>query len=149
MSQQVDGRIIKKIHQYVGEGIRSVDEMEIVIKLYVKTELFTKENIAPPERIRFFPLTRDIRNHIYSATNKLIANVKDWLGKSAHESIRMEKRVTKRPLFFRSHGKERIETEEGEELLFYNEHGDRIPSEEKVNQLQNVDVHFPFNAKAL
>ena len=51
--------------------------MEIVIKLYVKTELFTKENIAPPERIRFFPLTRDIRNHIYSATNKLLANVKD------------------------------------------------------------------------
>ena len=77
MSQQVDGRIIKKIHQYVGEDIRSVDEMEIVIKLYVKTELFTKENIAPPERIRFFPLTRDIRNHVYSATNKLIANVKD------------------------------------------------------------------------
>ena len=47
----------------------------------------------------------------------------------------MEKKVTKRPLFFRSHGKERIETEEGEELLFYNENGERIPSEEKVNQL--------------
>ena len=28
MSQQVDERIIKKIRQYVGEGSRSVEEME-------------------------------------------------------------------------------------------------------------------------
>ena len=37
MSKQVDERIIKKIHQYVGEGIRSVEEMERV-KRFVRKE---------------------------------------------------------------------------------------------------------------
>ena len=37
--------------------------------------------------------------------------------------------------YFHSYGKETIETEEREERLFYNKHGGRIPSEEKVNQL--------------
>ena len=134
MSQQVDGRIIKKIHQYVGEGIRSVDEMERVIKLYVKTELFTKENIPPPESRRFFQLTRDIRNHIYSATNKLRMSKIDQ--ENLHMKVLEWKRKSpKDHFYFRSYGKERIETEEREERLFYNEHGDRIPSEEKVNQL--------------
>ena len=53
-----------------------------------------------------------------------------------HMKVLEWKRKSPKDHFFsRSHGKERIETEEGEELLFYNEHGERIPSEEKVNQL--------------
>ena len=36
MSKQVDERIIKKIHQYVGEGIRSFEEMERVIRFVCK-----------------------------------------------------------------------------------------------------------------
>ena len=64
MSQQVDERIIKKIHQHVGEGIRSVKEMERVIRLFVKNEIFSDDNL-PPQENRFFPL------HMYIPTNKL------------------------------------------------------------------------------
>ena len=71
MSQQVDERIIKKIHQYVGEGIRSVKEMERVIRLFVKNEIFSDDNLPPQESRKFFPLSRDIKSHMYTATNKL------------------------------------------------------------------------------
>ena len=70
MSQQVGERIIKKIRQYVGEGISSVEEMERVIRLFVKNEVFSDDNL-PPQESRFFPLSRDIRNYMYTATNKL------------------------------------------------------------------------------
>ena len=73
MSQQVDERIIKKkIHQYVAEGIRSVEEMERVIRLFVKNEIFSDDNLPPQESRRFFPLSRDIRNHMYTATNNYV-----------------------------------------------------------------------------
>ena len=69
ISQQVHERIIKKLHQYVREGIRSVEEMERVIRLFVKNEIFSDDNLPPQENRRFFPLSRDIRNHMYTATN--------------------------------------------------------------------------------
>ena len=59
----VDERIIKKIHQYVGEGIRSVEEMERVIRLSVKTEIFSDDNLPPQESRR--------QLHMHTATNKL------------------------------------------------------------------------------
>ena len=71
MSQKVDELIMKKIHQYVGEGIRSVEEMERVIRLFVKNEIFSDDNLPLQESRRFFPLSKDIRNHMYTATNKL------------------------------------------------------------------------------
>ena len=62
----------KKIHQYVAEGIRSVEEMERVIRLFVKNEIFSDDNLPPQESRRFFPLSRDIRNHMYTATNNYV-----------------------------------------------------------------------------
>ena len=64
------------------------------MKFYVITELFSRENLPSPERRRFFPLTRDIRNHMYAATNEL------RMSKIDQECIRTEKKVTKRPLLF-------------------------------------------------
>ena len=71
MSQQVGERIIKKIRQYVGEGVRSVEEMEGVIRSFVKNAIISDDNLPPQESRRFFPLSRDIRNYMYTATNKL------------------------------------------------------------------------------
>ena len=71
MSQLFDERIMKEIHQYVREGVRSVEEMERVIRLFVKNQIFSDDNLPPQESRRFFPLSRDIRNHMYTATNKL------------------------------------------------------------------------------
>ena len=59
----VDERIIKKIHQYVGEGIRSVEEMERVIRLFVKNEIFSDDNLPSQESRR--------QLHMHTATNKL------------------------------------------------------------------------------
>ena len=71
MSKQVDARIIKKIHHLVGEGIRSVAEMERYIRHYVKEELFRDRELPSIENRRYFPLEQDIRNHMYIATTKL------------------------------------------------------------------------------
>ena len=71
MSQQADERIIKKYTNMLGEGIRNVEEMERVIRLFVKNEIFSDDNLPPQESGRFFPLSGDIRNHMYTATNKL------------------------------------------------------------------------------
>ena len=61
----------KKIRQYVGEGVRSVEEMEGVIRSFVKNAIISDDNLPPQESRRFFPLSRDIRNYMYTATNKL------------------------------------------------------------------------------
>ena len=45
--------------------------MEKVIRLFVKNEIFSDDNLPPQESRRFFPLSRDIRNNMYTATNKL------------------------------------------------------------------------------
>ena len=44
--------------------------MERVIRLFVKNEIFFDDNL-PLQESRFFPFSRDIRNHMYTATNKL------------------------------------------------------------------------------
>ena len=54
---------LKKIHQYVGEGIRSVEEMERVIRLFVKNEIFSDDNLPPQKNRR--------QLHMHTATNKL------------------------------------------------------------------------------
>ena len=45
--------------------------MEIVIRLFVKNEIFSDDNLPPQESRRPFSLSRDIRNYMYTATNKL------------------------------------------------------------------------------
>ena len=128
MSQQVDERIIKKIHALVGEGIRSVEEMERAIKLYVKNEMFHGEALPPHENRRYFPFSRDIRNHMYTATTKL------RLSKIDQENLHMKMMEWKKTspndsFFFRSYGQVKTESV-GVEQLFYNENGDNIAAHE-------------------
>ena len=43
MSQQVNKRIVLKIHQVVGEGVKQVREMQRLIHIFVKMELFQNQ----------------------------------------------------------------------------------------------------------
>ena len=130
MSQQVDKWIIKKIHQYVGEGTRSVEEMERVIRLFVKNKMFSDDNLPPEETRRFFPLSRDIRNHMYTATNKLrLSNIDQ---ENLHINImEWKKKSPKNHFFFRSCRKGRTE-ETTKKHFFYNENGDQMGTEEDM-----------------
>ena len=97
--QKVDERIIKKIHQYVAKGISSAEEIEIVIRLFVKNEIFCDDNLPTQESRRFFPLSRDMRNHMHTARNKLC------LSKTDQENLHMKiiewkKKSPKDHLFF-------------------------------------------------
>ena len=129
MSQQVDERIIKKIHQYVGEGIRSVEEMESVIRLFVKNEIIFDDNLPSQESRRFFPLSRDIRNHMYTAINKIHLPTIDQ--ENLHMKIIEWKKKSPKDHFFRSYGKDRTE-ETTREHWFYNENGDHIGTGEDM-----------------
>ena len=124
MSQQVDRRIVKKIYEFVGDGIRSVKEMQRILNLYVKNELFHGETVPPPEIRRFFPLDRDIRNHMYRATVKL------KLSKIDQENLYMKidkwKKATPNDSFFFRSYKETQERDTGMERYFYDENGDRV-----------------------
>ena len=118
----VDERIIKKIHQYVGEGIRSVEEMERVIRLFVKNEIFSDDNLPPQESRR--------QLHMHTATNKL------RLSKIDQENLHMKimERKKKQPkdhFFFRSYGKGRTE-ETTREHFFYNKNEDQIGTGEEM-----------------
>lgn len=64
--QPLDDRVINKIHQLVGDGVRKVSEMKRHINIYVHKELMKGMEVSEFNR-RFFPLDKDIRNHIYRA----------------------------------------------------------------------------------
>ena len=58
--------------------------MEGVIRLFVKNEIFSDDNLPLQESGKFFPLSRNIRNHMYTATNKL------RLSKTDQENVHMK-----------------------------------------------------------
>ena len=47
MSQQIDKRIVLKIHQMVGEGVKQVREMQRHIRIFVKMKLFRNQELPP------------------------------------------------------------------------------------------------------
>ena len=71
MSQQLDKRIFDKIKELVNEGVRDPKEMRRALEGYVRKEFFAGEQFPPATNRRFFPLKRDISNHIYLAAMKL------------------------------------------------------------------------------
>ena len=71
MSQQIDRRIIKKIHQFVRDGLRNIKEMQRSLGVHFKTELFDAEQLPPGNSRRFYPEERAICNHMYNAALKL------------------------------------------------------------------------------
>ena len=97
MSQQVDERIINKIHQFVNEGVRDVREMQRHVKIFVKNELFHGTSLPPPTSRRYHPKKKDIWNHMYIAAVKLTFSkidqenlelkVKEWVKQSPNDNF--------------------------------------------------------------
>ena len=54
MSQQIDKRIVQKIQELVGEGIRNIREIERAINVFVKNDIFKGESLPPQTSLRFF-----------------------------------------------------------------------------------------------
>ena len=71
MSQQIDRRIIKKIHQLVRDGLRNIKEMQRALGVHFKTELFDAEQLPPGNSTRFYPEESAICNHVCNAAPKL------------------------------------------------------------------------------
>ena len=71
MSQQIDRRIIKKIHQFVRDGLRNIKEMQRSLGVHFKKELFDAEQLPPGNSRRFYPEERAICNHMCNAALKL------------------------------------------------------------------------------
>ena len=139
MSQQVDHRIVAKLSEFFGEGIRSIKEMQRIINPYVKKELFRGENVPPPENRRFFPLARDIRNHMYRATTKL------RLSKIDQENLSMKvkewKKAAPTDLFYLQCYSEMQDVDDQKEQLFYNENGNRIDIKVGVGKYKNTRIY--------
>lgn len=102
--QNIDSRIITKIHQLVGEGVKNVKEMKKHIAIFVKNDLFRGKQQPLKTNRRFNPSKNTIRNHMYKASVKLRfskidqANlefkVNEWKEKNSADSF-----------FFRGYGK--------------------------------------------
>ena len=71
MSQQIDKRIVLKIHQMVGEGVKQVREMQRHIRIFVKMKLFRNQELPLTTSWRYFPKMSDLRNDMYRASIKL------------------------------------------------------------------------------
>ena len=54
MSQQIDKRIVQKIQELVGEGIRNIREIERAINVFIKNDIFKGESLSPQTSLRFF-----------------------------------------------------------------------------------------------
>ena len=70
MSQQIDRRIIKKIHQLVRDGLRNIKEMQRALGVHFKM-LFDAEQLPPGNSTRFYPEERANCNHMCNAALKL------------------------------------------------------------------------------
>ena len=110
-SQNVDKRVINKIHELVGEGVQNVREMARHIRIYVKNDLFRGSLIPSSANRRFNPTLKDIRNQMYKAT------VKHKLSKldQANLDLKVQERKEQQPndnFFFRGYGAKLADDEE-------------------------------------
>lgn len=71
MSQHVDKRIIARIKELVREGTRDLEEMKRCVSRFVKKTLFDGADLPPNSSRRFFPLAKDITNHMLNEENKV------------------------------------------------------------------------------
>ena len=72
MSQQLDKRIIDKLKELMNEGVRDPKEMKRALERYARKELLAGEQLPPATSRRlFFPLKRDISNHMHLVAMKL------------------------------------------------------------------------------
>ena len=107
-SQNVDKRVINKIHELVGEGVKNVREMARHIHIYVKNDLFRGSSIPTSANRRFNPTLKNFRNQIYKATvkhkfSKLDQDLKvqEWKQQGPNDNF-----------FFRGYGEKLADEEE-------------------------------------
>ena len=77
MTQRLDGKVIGKIEELVGEGVRSVDEMRRHLKIYIKDDLFRDKEQPQRSNRRYFPRSKTIKNHMYNAAMRARLSVMD------------------------------------------------------------------------
>ena len=71
LSQHMDKRLTLKINELVKDGVQSVEDVKRHLNYYVKKDLFKGCNPPHMYSRSFFPLERDIRNHMYNTLMKL------------------------------------------------------------------------------
>ena len=109
-SQNVDKRVINKIHELIGEGVQNVREMARHIRIYVKNNLFRGSSIPPSANCRFNPTFKDVRNQMYKAAVKHKFSKLD----QANIDLKVQERKQQQPndnFFFRCYG-ERLADDE-------------------------------------
>ena len=110
-SQNVDKRVVNKIHELVDEGVQNVREIARHISIYVKNDLFRGSSIPPSANRRFNPTLKDVRNQMYEATVKhkfskldqanLDLKVQEWKEQQPNDNF-----------FFRGYGEKLADDEE-------------------------------------
>ncbi|XP_062585887.1 uncharacterized protein LOC134247563, partial [Saccostrea cucullata] len=76
--QCIDPRLVTRIKELVADGVRNVSEMKRHLLISVKNDLCPDEDIPRTNR-RFFPLDKDIKNHMDIAINSLRFSKDDQL----------------------------------------------------------------------
>ena len=77
MTQRLDEKVIGKIEELVGEGVRSVDEMRRHLKIYNKDDLFRDKEQPQRSNRRYFLRSKTIKNHMYNAAMRARLSVMD------------------------------------------------------------------------
>ena len=70
MSQQIDSRLLAKVAEYI-KGVTKRAEMWRLIKIFVKYDLFGKENLPDQNNKRFYPRSRVFRSLMYRTMKTL------------------------------------------------------------------------------
>ena len=68
--QRIDRRLITKIDELVGEGVRSVSEMQNHLLQYLKSDVFRGQALPPKCNRQYFPSEKTVRNHMYLARQR-------------------------------------------------------------------------------
>ena len=70
-SQPGDRRLIKHMHKLVSEGAIHIDEMKERLNQFV-AQLFASQPLPDRDNRRYYPLTKDLSNHIQKAMAALM-----------------------------------------------------------------------------
>lgn len=103
LSQKVEERIIEKVKDLVGEGVRNVTKMEKHLRIYGKDELFRDCQLPSFQIRRFYPRRQDIRSYMY------IIPPKNHLAKMDQENLQLKidkwkQELSNDFLYYRSYG---------------------------------------------
>lgn len=69
--QSVDRRLITHMHKMVSEGVVHVTDMKSRLDEYV-VSLFSGKQMPSKDNRRYYPLTKDLSNHIQKALGALM-----------------------------------------------------------------------------